>query len=262
MPRPQFARQSIIQHADRYVRAALVGTALLTASCQSTPQGEKAAISESLQQSAIAAENANDFPTAIDQYQKLVRRDPTNTSNLVALARNLRYSGSSVNAVKILDKLGPKENIPTEFQMELAKSLIAAGKAKRAIIYLKTVGKILPENWEVSSTLGIAYDLEEDFDSARKAYEHAAVLSPDNPTILNNMAISAALSGDIDRAIAMLKKAPRLVRHSPQIRQNLAFFYGVKGDMKAAKSLARVDLDEEAVQANLAIYSRFHKKRF
>jgi len=235
---------------------------LLTAACQSAPVGENAAISSSLTQAAMAAERTNDYSTAIDQYQKLLTRDPKNIDVLIGLARNLRYSGDSVNAVKILEKLGPTESAPVIYRLELAKSKIAAGKAKSAIRQLKLALSDEPDNWQIHSTLGIAQDLNEDFAGARRSYEQARALSEDNPAVLNNMALSAALSGDIDQAIALLEGAPRLARHSPQIRQNLAFFYGIKGDMKSASSLARMDLDEEQVRTNLAIYSRFHKKQF
>jgi len=238
----------------------VVIAAMLTAACQSAPVSENSAISSSLTQAALAAERTNDYSTAIDQYQKLLSRDPENIDVLIGLARNLRYSGDSINAVKILEKLGPAEDAPVVYRLELAKSKIAAGKAKAAIRQLKLALSAEPENWQIHSALGIAHDLNEDYASARTAYEQARTLSEDNPAVLNNMALSAALSGDIDRAIALLEGAPRLARHSPQIRQNLAFFYGINGDMKSAGSLARMDLDEEQVQTNLSIYSRFHKK--
>jgi len=238
----------------------ILTTAMLTAACQNIPVGEDAAISDSLDKSAIAAERANDYSTAIDQYQKLLKRDPENVDVIVGLARNLRYSGESTNAVKILEKLGPKENVPISYRMELAKSKIAAGKAKAAIKQLTLALADEPDNWEIYSALGIAHDLNEDYVKARQAYEKARALSEDNPAVLNNMAMSAALSGDIDRAIALLHSTPRLARHNPQIRQNLAFFYGIKGDMKSAESLARMDLDEKEVRTNLTFFSRFQKK--
>ncbi len=240
----------------------MMGAALLLTACQSAPVDENSAITSSLHQAALAAERTNDYQTAIDQYQKLLKRDIDDMDVLIALARNLRYSGDSTNAIKILEKLGPEKNIPTPFRLELAKSKIAAGKARSAIRHLNLALKSDPDNWEIYSTLGIAHDLDGDYATAGKAYEQARIRSEDNPAILNNMAISAALSGDIEGAISLLQSAPRLARHSPQIRQNLAFFYGIKGDMKSARSLSKMDLDEEEVQANLAIYSRFRKKKF
>jgi len=240
---------------------ALAGLVLTTA-CQSTPDGQDAAIATSLTQMALTAERTNDYSGAVDQYKKLLNRNPKSTDFLIALARNLRYLGKSRDALEVLKGLRPPGIPSIAYRLELAKSDIAAGKAVDAIAVLDLARAQAPNNWEIYSTLGIAHDLNEDYAKAGQAYQQAQKLSEDNPAILNNMAISAALSGDIDKAISLLQNAPRLARHSPQMRQNLAFFYGIKGDMTAAKSLAKMDLDDAAVRKNLAIYSRFHKKKF
>ncbi len=232
---------------------------LVVAGCATKPGKGFSAIQETLYLAAAAAEQENDYESAIGYYQKLVLENPDKEDVVLALSRNLRYSGDSQNAVLVLEQADFGDDGEPAFLLEYAKAIIAAGKPRIAIKNLKAAQEKYPENWEVYSLLGIAYDLTEDYGEARKVYEKAGMLSEDNPAILNNRAISLALSGDLDGAIAMLNSNPRLARSSSQIRQNLAFFYGIKGDIDSAEALARMDLDEETIQRNLLIYSQFRQ---
>jgi len=243
-----------------HTRAALCVGALLIAGCQTAPVGEEAAIQESLYQAAQTAEQTFDYETAINHYNKLAQQNPDSPQLQIALARNLRYSGASQKAVRVLESMGSAKDGNLGYTLELAKAKIGHGKAREAIDLLNAAAPENADNWEIYATLGIAHDLEEDFKSALSAYQKARKLSGDNPAILNNMALSLALSGDVEGAISLLQSAPRLARHSPQIRQNLALFYGIKGDTTAAEALARMDLDEESVQSNLSIYAQLRKK--
>lgn len=237
----------------------LSAIAIMVGACQSTPGEDSAAITDTLRQSAVSAEQGSDYKSAAEHYQKLLKRDPDNQETLISFARNLRYSGEANSAVKVLERLGPTSARPLSFSLELAKSKIAAGKAQSAIRVLTDAVGVFPNDWEVHSTLGIALDLERRHDEAMLHYEKAYALSEDNAAVLNNMALSAALSGNINKAISLLQNAPRLARHNPQLRQNLAFFYAIKGDMETARTLSEMDLDEQDVQANMAIYSRFRR---
>jgi Flp pilus assembly protein TadD len=229
------------------------------AGCQTTPQNDATAIDDTLAQSAETAERTGEYTSAIDYYSKLVEANPDDLDLKLGLARNLRYVGAPQDAVNLLETGNLLAEPELPLLLELAKAKIAAGKANQAINYLVQAQGLDAENWEIHSLQGIAFDLSDDFDQARKAYETALLYSEDNPTIYNNMAISAALSGDIDRAIEILNDVPRLSRNNPQLRQNLALFYGIKGDAASAEALGRMDLDEETVQRNLLIYSLLRK---
>lgn len=241
----------------RLVCIAVLGMAV--AGCETKRADTSEAITNSLYQLAVVAERNSDYAAAVRHFAIINQRRPESLSIAVALARNLRYSGASADAVRALEQGSERFGADPVYLLELGKAKLAAGKSRGALTALKTALAKDPENWEVQSTIGIAYDLLEDFENARAVYETALELSENNPAILNNMAISAALSGDLDRAISILKNATTAARHSSQIRQNLALFYGIKGDIATAETLARMDLGEEAVRKNLSIYSRLRK---
>jgi len=230
------------------------------AGCVTASEKVGDAVLESQLEGAVASENRGDYAAAVVQYQKLSLRLPNDIETHLGLARNLRYSGSPAEAMRVLDKMPPALRDGPTYLLERAKAELATGKSADAVrTVLAAVAKD-PDNWELHSTLGIAYDMGDDFARARGAYERAATLSAKNPAVLNNLAISMALSGDLDGAIRTLEAAPMVARHSAQMRQNLALFYGIKGDVKKAESLARIDLDDKTVRQNLEVYSKLRRK--
>ncbi len=229
------------------------------AGCQTTTEAT-GPIADVLFQTAATAEQNGDHAAAAQHYQKLNAKDPDNVTVLFALVRNLRYSGASAQAVKLLTDATSEVRSEPGYHLELGKAQLAAGNNGDAIASVEKALAADPKNWEAHSTLGIAHDLSDDFAKGQQSYRRALDLSPKNPTVLNNLAISLALSGDLAGAIATLKDAPRVARHNPQIRQNLALFYGIKGDVKKAKALGKIDLDEDAVAKNLEIYSQLRRQ--
>ena len=230
------------------------------AGCATEDRMGATALSESLYHAAVEAQQNAEYVAAVSYFRRLRERRPDDRKVLLGLARNLRYVGAAMEAVRILEERKQTDADDPELLAELGMAKLAAGKTGDAIDQLKAVLEIKPGNWRVYPALGVAYDLTESYDDAKEAYRKALDLSEDNPTVLNNMAISASLAGNIEDAIAILQRVASKVRRSPQIRQNLALFYGIKGELGKAEALARMDLDEEAVRNNLAFYFRFHKK--
>jgi Flp pilus assembly protein TadD len=239
--------------------ACLIGT-VAVAACQTETVDKDDILLKSLYETAAKAEITGDHSAAVSHYQNLFQRNPDDPQLRLSLARNLRYSGLAARAVQLLEAAEPEHLELVDLQIELGKSKLAAGKTRQAIGILLKVAEKDQENWEIFSALGIAYDLVENFEAARAAYERAMGLSEENPAVLNNMALSIASSGDLDGAIELLKNAPRLARHNPHIRQNLAMLFGIKGDKDSAQALSRMDLDEETVQQNLKIYTQLGQK--
>ncbi len=233
----------------------------LSACMETTDQAaKKTVVDDTLRNAALEAEAGRNYVAALSHYRKLWADDSANEAVFMGIVRNLRYLGSAKEGVRFL--LANKEQFESRpaYHLEFGKSLIAAEQSRAALKHLTKAIDLEPENWQIYSTMGIAFDRLELFRKARDAYELALELSPENPKILNNLAISAAMGGDIKTAIDVINKAARLDRNNVQIRQNLALFLGIDGDTKNAEALARMDLDEDAVRNNLSVFESLRRK--
>ena len=207
---------------------------------------------------ALTTEREGGHISAAQQFMKLFNEDGE-VKHLIGAARNLRYHGSSKDALAVLIQYQDEFENDPNYRLELGKTRIAAGKEKEAIADLEFAADGLPFEWAPYSALGIAHDLNENFEAAHEAYTRAIELSDEDPAVLNNFAISKALSGDIKGAIALLQDHPRAIRRSAHIRQNLAMFMAINGDDQTASELARMDLDDEQAQRNIEFFKQFRK---
>ena len=221
---------------------------------------EETAILNALQESAVAAEQQYRYETAAAHYQRLLQLDPGSVPAVLGLTRNLRYAGSSKNAVLFLKDALLRQDKDTALLFELVKAQIASGLLKDAqegLISLEALEE--EEDWELHALQGVLYDHLGHFERAQQSYRSALELSPKNISVLNNLSMSLAQAGKLDQAISLLGDLSNSEYSNPQVRQNLALLYGLKGDFEAAGSLAKEDLSPEQVTQNLQAFRMLHE---
>jgi hypothetical protein len=92
-------------------------------------------------------------------------------------------------------------------------------------------------------------------DAAALAYREGLAMAPDDRGLKSNLGLSQALAGDTETAITTLRPLAEGADSDKRARQNLALAYGLKGDVLAADRLSRVELNEDEVRRNLAIFA-------
>jgi Flp pilus assembly protein TadD len=236
--------------------AALTCIAFL-AGCDSVPgpkPGAEAALMETQIQAARQAEASYNYTDALGIYQTLYSQHPENKDLAMSVARNMRFAGQPGAEIGLVNQLIIKNGRSVPLLLELGKAYLAADQDNLALPTLLEAKGKEPNNWEVLSTLGVAYDYQGSYADARDAYAQALIASPSNPTVLNNLALSQASSGDLDGAIATLQQAIDQPAAMAQTRQNLALLLALKGDPSAAERLARKDLPPEIADGNMAYF--------
>ena len=184
-------------------------------------------ISNFLRSAAERSQSANDYQAATGYYQNLQERDPSDIDAAIGLARNLRLSGQSGEAVRMLTASLQQNSSRLDLKAELGKAQLAAGLSREAIATLSDVVTRAPSDWRALSALGIAHDVTGDPVKAQKRYNAALVVSPDAVSVLNNLALSMTLSGNLAGGITTLERAARLRGSGVQVRQNLALLYAM-----------------------------------
>ncbi len=215
------------------------------------------AVGDFLRTAAITSQGSYNYPAAANYYQSLYSRDPDNMEALLGLVQNLRYIGSAPQAVTMLrEAMEQGRATETALRAELGKALVASGQTTEAIASLTETSIMIPDDWEVLSALGIAYDLNDDPKNAHISYRKALAISPNNVSVINNLALSLALSGAIDEGIDLLVRAVTLPDAVTHLRQNLALMYAMQGDLDRAQALAKRDLPPEMVEHNVSFYQQ------
>jgi Flp pilus assembly protein TadD len=237
---------------------AAVAAGLLLAGCEATAPAEMkpdaAALQDAQLKAGQQAEATYNYSDAVNIYQGLHAAKPDDPQLALSLARNLRFAGQPQNAIAILSQLIGKQGRTAPLLTELGKAYLAADQDNLALPTLLEAKEQAPNDWEILSTLGVAYDYQGNYADAREAYAEALIASPSNPAVLNNLALSQASSGDLDGAIATLEQAIDQPAASAQTRQNLALLMALKGDPDAAERLARKDLPPDVADNNNAYF--------
>jgi Flp pilus assembly protein TadD len=237
-----------------------VALCLAAAGCAYTggatpPKPEKTAnVEPTLRQAALLAERKGNYAEAVQHYSALRSRHPEDKPITLALARNLRFSGSPQKAIAVLNGSAATQAGDAMTLLELGKDYLAADQLNLAKPTLERAKLSAPLNWEILSALGVVYDYEGQYDKAQEQYEAALFIDPNNATVLNNKALSLAQEGQLDDALKVMQLATDQPEASAQTRQNLALLMALKGDADTAERLARKDLPSSVADANIAYY--------
>jgi Flp pilus assembly protein TadD len=241
------------------VSVTALGCAIIVGGCDSLSSApakpvNEASLMNAQLQAAQQAEASYDYSDALSIYQTLYSQHQDNMDLGMNLARNLRFAGQAATEIGLINQFIAKTGRSVPLLLELGKAYLAADQDNLALPTLLEAKGKEPNNWEVLSTLGVAYDYQGSYADARDAYAQALIASPSNPTVLNNLALSQASSGDLDGAIATLQQAIDQPAAQAQTRQNLALLLALKGDPDSAERLARKDLPPEIADSNMAYF--------
>jgi Flp pilus assembly protein TadD len=202
---------------------------------------------------ADATAAAGDMASAIQMYRNAHKIDPLNSMVTERLGEALLRVGEFDDAVEVFGKAVRGEGKPSA-RIGMAKALIALNQPQAAITHLEAALKV-SESPRVYNAMGVAYDLIGDHGAAQAHYRTGLDISAGNLSLQNNLGLSLSVSGRHDEAIRVLRKSASSPRAQPRNRLNLALAYGMAGETEAAAETARFDLNEAAVQQNLAFYA-------
>jgi len=203
---------------------------------------------------ADASRQAGDFGNAISLYRHAAELQPANPAPLVALGATLLEMGKVDEAIVNYNaalKLAPKDGGALR---GLAKAYLKTGRPDLAgnplaVAYLDT-----PDDPKLLLLIGVADDFIGQHVEAQGRYRQGLQFAPGDRALLLDLSLSLALSEKFEEAIATLRPIAFGAGATAQDRQTLALIYGLKGDQRAARELAKMDLDAASVDHNLAFY--------
>jgi Flp pilus assembly protein TadD len=233
-----------------WIRAALLGSTVLLAACQS-----KTAKLDGADPIATASSSQAERPS-FKRTKDLADKwsaDQSDYATGKAYASSLAGIGQTDQQIEVLATVAQLNRTKPEIQAEVGKELLKLGRSERALPMLEIAAADPSASWQTLSAAGTAYDQQSRYQLAREKYQAALRQSPDEPSVLNNLAMSYSLEGNLPKAEATLRDAMNKPgsKNFQRIRQNLALVVGLQGRFDEARKIASEDLPADQVEANL-----------
>jgi Flp pilus assembly protein TadD len=165
-----------------------------------------------------------------------------------ALRRLARYA----QAVAVLQKLSAVHPKDMEILGAYGKALVDAGRLQEAASVLPQAHTPENPNWTILSAQGTVADQLGDHSKAQEYYMAALKIVPDQPNVLSNLGLSYALSKQLLLAEKTLEKAAAQTGADDRVRQNLALVLALEGKFDQAQMVAQHDLQPLQAAENIA----------
>ncbi len=208
---------------------------------------------------ADASRANGDLSNAINLYRHAATIEPSRIEPLDALGGTLLDMGKVDEAILNYNaalKVNPHDGTALR---GLARSYLKTGRPDLAGDPLALAYVDTPGDPKLLLLIGVADDFIGQHAAAQARYREGMQIAPGDRSLALDLALSLALSEKFDEAIAILRPIAQAPGATPQQRQTLALIFGLKGDQKAARDVARVDLDPAAVDHNLAFYESLRR---
>jgi Flp pilus assembly protein TadD len=244
-------KRALARYERHASTACLFGATLLLAGCQGI--GQHNDITGSIPSSAASVPASQQ---AMYRYtQDLGRRydaNPKDKQIALAYAHTLRRLTRYAQAVAVLQRLAATYPKDMNILGEYGKALVDDGRLHQAADVLPQAHTPENPNWTILSAQGSVADQLGDHAQARDYYAAALKIVPNQPDVLSNLGLSYALSKQLPLAEKTLKLAVAQPGARARVRQNLALILALEGKFDAAQSVARTDLSPLEAAENVA----------
>lgn len=208
----------------------------------------------SLMRLAGQAQAQGDLNTASTLFGRAHEAAPDKVEPLLGVASALTDLGRPREALDGWRAALTRDPANADALRGYARALIAMDQPEEAARQYASLLTRDPKDVRALSGLGVVKDMMGDHAGAQVQYNAALALAPGDRSTRNNLGFSLLLSGRPAEAITVLEPLARDPAATAQQRQNLALAYGLAGRDDEAARTARLDLDDAAVQQNLAYY--------
>lgn len=201
-----------------------------------------------------AARAGGDLANALSIFRRAAEIEPAAPAPFVAIGDTLLATGAVNEAILAYNSALARDAGSRPALLGLAKGYLETGRPELALIPLAKAATQRPDDPKLLVLLGVAEDWTGRHQQAQADYRLGLTKAPGDPALTVDLALSLALGDDYPQAIAVLQPAAMAPTGSAQERQTLALIYGLEGSVAEAARLGRIDLDEAAVEHNLAYY--------
>ena len=209
---------------------------------------------DALMRIGAAAHAGGDLAAAVALYRRAAAVESQKAAPFVAAGNTLLEMGQVPEALIAFNSALERDQHDPEALRGLARAYLSSGKPELSGQPLSVAFRATPDDPKLLQLIGVADDLVGQHEEAQARYSRALELLPRDPGLSVDLALSLALTGNYVEAVAILQPLATAVSSTPRERQTLALIYGLQGNRRAAEQMARLDLDPQSVERNLAYY--------
>jgi len=214
---------------------------------------------DALMRIGAAAHAGGDLANAVSIYRRAAEVNGAAPAPFVAAGNSLLEMGQVNEAIVAFNSALKRNDQDPEALRGLARAYLSSGKYQLAGQPLSVAYRATPNDPKLLELIGVADDYTGQHEEAQARYRRGLELLPRDPALSLDLALSLALTGNYTEAVAILRPLATSVTSTARERQTLALVYGLQGNRLAAQQMARLDLEPQAVERNLAYYDNLRR---
>ena len=179
-------------------------------------------------------------------------KNPEDRTTALHYAQALRGLGQHAQAVAVLQGLAVKNPRDMPVLAAYGKALADAGRLQEAANVLERAHTPDRPSWSVLSAQGSVADQMGDHAGAQNYYSAALKIVPNQPDVLSNLGLSYALENKMPQAEQELQLAAQQPSADARVRQNLALVLSLEGKYADAEQVSRRDMPPIDAAENVA----------
>ena len=179
-------------------------------------------------------------------------QNPEDRTVALHYAQALRGLGQHAQAVAVLQGLAVKNPRDMPVLAAYGKALADAGRLQEAQGVLERAHTPDRPSWSVLSAQGSVADQMGDHTGAQNYYTAALKIVPNQPDVLSNLGLSYALERKMPQAEQALRLAADQPSADSRVRQNLALVLSLEGKYADAEQVSRRDMTPIDAAENVA----------
>ena len=187
-----------------------------------------------------------------EHLQSRYAQNPEDRTTALHYAQALRGLGQHAQAVAVLQGLAVKNPHDMPVLAAYGKALADAGRLQEAANVLERAHTPDRPSWSVLSAQGSVADQMGDHAAARGYYSAALKIVPNQPDVLSNLGLSYALEHKMPEAEQQLRLAADQPSADSRVRQNLALVLSLEGKYADAEQVSRRDMTPIDAAENVA----------
>jgi tetratricopeptide (TPR) repeat protein len=218
---------------------------------------------EALLEMGVLNLNQKKDKEAQEFFHRAWESDPNNLRGLLGESRAYLMDGQSEKSVQLIETEAQKRPANLDLQRELGNSELSAGQFDKAIAtYQALLAKVSeprqqsdlltrisesylrkgdiqesintlersrqgqPNNPNITTNLGMLYEMQNKTDVARKYYEMSIKTDPNSPLALNNLAyLITQTNGDLNQALTYAQRAKQRLPEHAEVNDTLGWIY-------------------------------------